>query len=153
VSAVVDEALDRYVSEMGRRGIEPEGVTARTLAALVDVPRSTMSTLLQEYRIAQAKPGATRYVLACREYGRNARWRIVAKPGSDPKVVQAARTEQGRYIAKDAVLRFLRDRNLEVAPALKGAAADENLAHVMNLAVGQMESVATFVQHMLNGEK
>lgn len=149
---MVDRALDRYVAEMGRRGLDPAGVKAVTLAGLIDCPTPSVSSWLQEYRLSQLPGGtATRYVIGCQGYGRKARWRILAKPGSDPLVVRKARREQARWITQDVVSRYLRDRVHEVIAALQGNADDEQIRHVTKLAADQLEALAEFVEVMLGG--
>lgn len=147
--SIVEDALDQYVAYFGSRGIDPAGVRVATLAKLVDVTPAQMSQAVQAYRQAQVRDGATRYVIGCREYGRNARWSILAKPSTDPKVVQRARVEQARWITKDAVTRFAKDRLLEVNPSLTGKGKDPVIEHATAYAAEQLESMARFVENIL----
>jgi hypothetical protein len=114
-TALVDLALDRYVAAMRRRGDEPYGVRAQTLAALVKVPRVQMSASLQEHRLAQEHAGRTRYVLAAERYGRSSYWIILAKPGDDPKLVQEARKAHAVWMVRDGVQRVMSDAVREVS--------------------------------------
>lgn len=145
----VDQALDRYVTERRGRGIEPNGVRRKTLAYLAGISDQKMSQLLQQYRVAQSKDDGTRYVVAAQDYGREARWRILAKPGSDPKVVQEARQEQAKWITADAVRRFTTDRITEVEPALRDKETDERVKHAMAFMAEQLDSTVRFVKKIL----
>ena len=146
----VEDALDQYVASMGHKGVDPGGFRTRTLAKMVDLEPSKMSTYLQEYRLAQARPDATtRYVIGCQGYGRDARWRILAKPGTDPKVVRLARKDQGRWIVKDAIERAMRDRLFEVNPSLAGVESDALIDSALDFATRQFEAVGTFVEQVL----
>jgi plasmid maintenance system antidote protein VapI len=128
---VVELALDRYVSEMGKRGVDPNGIRVQTLAQLAGVPRKQMSVMLQEYRYRQGAlaekdpPQHSRYVVGCEGYGRAARWSIMAKPKTDPVVVQNNRMDHAIYVAQDAVNRLVRDYTAEVYPGMRKKEIDE----------------------------
>lgn len=139
---IVEDALDKYVTALGRRGVEPSGIRAKTLAGLAGVSRRKMSGYLQEHR-AQ---GGERYVVACQRYSRDARWKILAKPGSDPKVVQKARRDHAVWVAKDAMSRVANDVAKEIGPSMSGKEWDrviESESAALNdalyLAVRRME--------------
>lgn len=118
---VVEDALDQYVSAFGTRGVDPSGVRCRTLATIAKVSVPTMSRYLQDHR----QRGGERYVVACQQYGaKRGRWKILAKPGSDPKVVQKARVNHTVWIAEDAARRLVKDIAKEIAPGMKGTAWD-----------------------------
>jgi len=133
--SLVDRALDEYVGKMGRRGVDADGVRVGTLAALAGVTVRRMSGLLQEYRTRQGKT-KTRYVIGCEGYGNPEtsanppRWKILAKPTSDPKVVQKAREDHATYLANDGLAKVVKDYACEVFPALQGAERD----HVIEVA-------------------
>lgn len=152
---IVEQALDAYVSQMSQRRIDPKGFRVSTLALLVGKPSGTMSQMLQRYRLAQARQvgdyrgQTTRYVIAARSYGPNARWRILAKPGSDPKVVREARREQAKHIARDAYSRVVSDLVNELYPALGGGELDQHLADTMDFARRQFEVVVNHVDRVL----
>lgn len=125
---VVELALDRYVSEMGKRGVDPNGIRVQTLATLAGVPRKRMSIMLQEYRSRQKDlPDGqrSRYVIGCEGYGRAARWSIMAKPKTDPVVVANNRMDHAIYVAQDALARLVRDYAAEVYPGLRKKETDE----------------------------
>lgn len=124
---VVELALDRYVSEMGKRGVDPNGIRVATLAQLAGVERKAMSTMLQEYRYRQGTMPAekkSRYVIGCEGYGRAARWSIMAKPRTDPVVVENNRMDHAIYVAGDALKRLVKDYTAEVYPALRSKDRD-----------------------------
>lgn len=120
---IVDDAIDRYVVIMRTKhgGLDPTGFQCDTLAHIAGTTREDMGHLLQQHRQA----AGTRYVVACQGYGRAARWMILAKPGSDPKLVRQARRDQSVWIASDMAARFDRDIRTEIDPALRGTAADD----------------------------
>jgi hypothetical protein len=128
---VVELALDKYVSEMGKRGVDPNGIRVLTLAQLAGVPRKRMSIMLQEYRQRQKElaeedpPRQSRYVIGCEGYGPAARWSIMAKPKTDPVVVENNRMDHAIYVAGDAVKRLIRDYTSEVYPGLRKKETDE----------------------------
>lgn len=133
---IVDRALDAYLAEMGRKSIDPEGVRVSSLAALVGVPTSAMSHHLQQYLRRQAK-GVTRYVIGCEGYGNPKtssnppRWKIMAKPNSDPKVVQRARLAHAKYLAHDNLTKTVRDYTRETFPGLGGTDLDRTIETVV----------------------
>jgi hypothetical protein len=143
---IVEDALDTYVTARKARGIDPTGVKAATLAKFAGVTVRLMSRYLQEYRLRPGSGGG-RYVLGCQNYGRGGRWLILAKPGSDPKVIREARASHARWIAMDAARRVVKDLAKELAPALKGTAnwetllemEAEALADNLRLAVSRMD--------------
>lgn len=145
---MVDDALDALVAEMGRRGIDAQGFNRQVLARLAGVSPEEMSTMLQQYRYAQREEGATRYVLGARQYGRSARWRILAKPGSDPKVVREARREQAIWAAVDAERRVLSDLMHEVYPGLN-VQVDAAIANEMDFLTDQMRLIVKRVERQL----
>ena len=130
--SIVDKALDKYVQQMATKGIDPEGVYAKTLAAFAGVSTPEMSTALQEYRLGQKRVGATKYVVGCEGYGRAARWRIQSKPSSDPKAVRKSRKEHATYLAKDGLTRLIRDYAHETYPALKSTQLDKVISITIN---------------------
>ena len=146
--SLVDRALDEYVHRMGTRGVEPDGVRVGTLAALVGVDTRKMSAKLQEYRVRQSKT-KTRYVIGCQGYGNPEtspnppRWKILAKPTSDPQVVRKARQDHAVYLANDNLRKTVGDYTCEVFPALQGAARD----HVIEIAThGLLQHLEVDVQ-------
>jgi hypothetical protein len=156
---VVDAGLDAYVRTMRSRGIDPNGFKCATLAAFAGTTRSDMSTALQQYRMSQKmltpaqiaagfKP-LTRYTIACEQYGPEARWKILSKPGSDPVVVQNARREHAKWSTRDSYRRLLTDYVHEVFPGLKGAQHDLLIERVCNLAENQFDATVQFVESML----
>ena len=154
----VENALDRYVKERGRRGSDPNGVRTRTLAHLAGVPVSAMSPMLQTFRVTQAKvdkdgAAVTKYVIAASGYGREARWRILAKPGSDPKVVQEARRSQTLWVARDMVKRVLSDVIHELNPSLQDAAVDQRIEAATKFLTTQVVLIADFVNETLTTSK
>lgn len=139
---LVDKAIDAYIAKMGTRGIDPEGFFARTLASFAKVERGEMSLALQYYRYRQRTHGDTRFIIACEGYGPGARWRIQAKPSSDPKVVRQNRKDHAIYLAQDNQTKLVRDYASEVYPALQGAQLDQ----VIEIAVkGLVRNVETAV--------
>ena len=69
------------------------------------------------YGLAQAMPSIIKSgrvvvvegyidVIACHQYGPGASWRILAKPGSDPLVVQEARGKAVVWSTRDMARRF-----------------------------------------------
>lgn len=147
---IIDNALDRYVSERRSRGVDPDGVRVKTLAHIADVSNGEMSTMLQSYRIAQARDGATRYVIAANSYGRNARWHILAKPGTDPRGVREARTAQTRWVAEDLTQRWFSDLKHEISPGLQDAETDEAIRAATEFLTGQFEQVKRLVERILS---
>jgi hypothetical protein len=150
----VELALDSYVKTRRGRGIEPTGFYARTLAKVAGCETARMSRLLQEFRYCQRRPGATRYVVACQGYGAKARWHILAKPGSDPHVVQEARREQALWVARDGLNRIVRDTLHEVFPGLRGKALDAAIEREVETMVAHMQVSVKAVERALarNGD-
>src|SRR5690606_20553698 len=98
-------------------------------------------------RLQQARSDSTtRYVVGCQGYGPEARWRILAKPGSDPKVVREARKDQATWIVKDSIERAMRDRLFEVNPSLAGTDSDALIDAALDFATRQFEAVGDFVE-------
>jgi hypothetical protein len=149
---VVDVALNKYITMLNSRGIavDPDGFRAVTLAKVVGVSTSHMSAQLQDYRYRQSS-GKSRYIIGCEEYGPRARWKILAKPGTDPKAVQKARRLHAMWLARDTAQKFLRDVGLEVTPALKGAPMDPTIQSVLDHMARQIvlnaELVRTILEH------
>lgn len=145
---LVEHALDRYVASLGRRGVDPEGFRMRTLARLARVSVRDMGNLLQRYRLSQSG-GETRYVLACRGYGRSARWSILAKPGSDPAVVRTARAQAVRWSAEDMARRFVADAIHELRPGLAATELDDRIRLVLPLVEDQLAAIVAHVDRVL----
>lgn len=144
----VEHTLDRYVASLGRRGVDPDGFRTRTLARLARVTGREMGDLLQQYRLAQSR-GSTRYVLACRGYGRASRWSILAKPGSDPAAVRAARAQATRWSAEDMARRFVSDAIHELRPGLRGTELDDRIRLVLPLVEDQLAAIVAHVDRVL----
>lgn len=140
----VDAALDKYVDSMKDRGIDPSGFATKTLAQFAKMPVGQMSQWLQVYRREQDGV-STRYVIACREYGRNARWRILSKPGSHARTVRRARVEQAQWVTTDAFARLSSDVEHEVRAALGNTADDAFVDRVIGFALTQVEATRDFV--------
>ncbi len=117
----VEAALTVYVKTLGPRGADRRGFRAEVLADIAGISTVEMSDALQEYRQKKRKG----FALGCQGYGRAARWFVLAKPNTDPRVVQRARREHLRYTAEDAVARFVQDQRLEVDPSLKNTPLDQ----------------------------
>lgn len=147
-TTTVDNGLDIYIRNMARRGIDPGGFRTHTLAQLAGVSRPYMSTALQQYRMTQGN-GNTRYVIACEQYGPLARWRILAKPGSDPVVVQEARRQHGLWIARDAFRRYVTDRVHELQPALTNSQQDQLIDNCTILVENQFSATVTFIESVI----
>lgn len=147
--ALVDAALDAYVARMAARGLDPEGFRAATLAGLAHVDTPRMSQLLQEYRLCQRREGATRYVVACHQYGAGSRWSILAKPNTDPAVVREARRAQALWAVKDAASRLTRDGLLEVRPGLRDSQADRLIDAAQRATETMLTAQLTLVQQLL----
>lgn len=146
----VNQAITAYLASMGRRGIDPGGVRARTLAHFAGMPTGEMSLALQEYVKAQGSGrGQTQYVIGCRGYGREARWHILARPGSDPQVVQENRRLHGLWIVEDALRRLYADQFREVLPGLQGTTLDLEIEALVRLGVQQFEASVTFIRSRL----
>lgn len=127
VYALVELALDRWVRQVRKQlGRAPVSFRAETLAGLVNVSREEISTALQQYRYRQGKH-PTKYVIACRRYGRAARWSLLALPGTDPASVQAARARATKWATDDMAARFARDLVHELAPGLHNTAQDRRI--------------------------
>jgi hypothetical protein len=149
---IVEDALDQYVAARKARGVDPTGVKCSTLAKFAGTDIRLMSRFLQEYRLRPPKGGG-RYVLGCQNYGRGGRWLILAKPGSDPKVIREARASHARWIATDAARRVVTDLAKELAPALQGTyqwetmleMEAEALADNLRLAVSRMDRAVTSI--------
>lgn len=146
----VDRALNRYVRSMRGRGVNPEGFRAKTLAGLIGVPVESMSTWLQEYRLAQ-RDGTTRYVIACHQYGRAARWRIVRQPGGvDDASTQTFRIVQAMHVCRDACKRAVMDFACEVAPAAVFATPDDmRIGTVQTMVEQQLDVLLHAVETLL----
>lgn len=143
-------ALDAYVSYMSTKGLDAKGFRTATLAHLAGVSTGQMSAMLQDYRIRQATGHPEyRYVIGCHEYGRNARWKILAKPGSDPKVVQQARREQAKWAARDAYNRITRDMAYELYPGLRGIESDDRIRQALDFAAKQHDLIVNFVEAVI----
>ena len=121
---------------------------AATLAKLANVDRPTMSLLLANYRERQGAV-ATRYVIACREYGRNARWFLLALPKTDPAGVPRARQTAAVWSLEDAVRRFAKDARHEIRPGLHATVDDQHLNQVVTFAESNIASVVQLVRGML----
>lgn len=144
----VDLGLDRYIRSMQGRGIDPVGFRTNTLSQLAGVSRSYMSTALQQYRLTQGRV-PTRYVIACEQYGPLARWRILAKPGSDPLVVREARRQHGLWIARDAFRRYVTDRVHELQPSLTNSQQDQLIDNCTILVENQFSATVTFIESVI----
>jgi hypothetical protein len=146
----VERALDKYVAIMAKRGTDPQGFRAGTLAKLIDEPRSSMSVRLQQYRGSQGREGSrTRYVIGAYSYGPDARWRILAKPGDDPAVIRRARRDQAKHIFKDAHDRIVSDLIHELYPGLSDSRTDRQIADLMDFARAQSEVLVDHIGHVL----
>jgi hypothetical protein len=157
MSHIVEDALDRYIVSMaGRKGIDPGGVRAATLAALMHITVDEMSMWLQDYRRIQGSSRRqTRYTIACEGYGRIARWKIMAKPGSHPNLIEKNHRDHANWITWDAFQRFLRDTGLEIDPALRGhdPAADAQIKTVLSFAAQQMTNSMNLAKSLLANSK
>jgi hypothetical protein len=139
---LVDNAVRQYLA----RSTSTE-FTSRQLAAIAAVPRWRMSLALQDYRLAQAR-GQTRYVLGAEGYGRASSWHVLAKPGSDPAHMQLARRGHAKWVARDALRRYIHDRIREVQPGLH--AVDQQLIDsALNMVEAQLEAAVVFVESQL----
>jgi len=147
---VVDLALDRYIRLMEARGIDPQGVAAVTLAKLVGLSVDGLGPLLQRYRRAQRRDGATRYVIGAHQYGPRARWAILAKPDSDPALVREARRAQAVWVVHDAVRRLTTDGVLEVRPGLRNTSSDRLIDAVQRATEQMLTSQFDLVQQLLD---
>lgn len=151
MSHIVDQALDRYITSMqGRRGIDPSGFRASTLAKMVNASVADMSTWLQDYRRLQGSR-KTRYVVACESYGPQARWKILAKPGSHPNLIEKNKTAHAIWLTSDTFARFMRDIGFEIDPALRGQnpATDAQIKLVMTHAAQQMSNSFDLAKKLL----
>lgn len=147
---IVEYSLDRYVRMERRRGIDPEGVRAVTLAHIAGIPRREMSIALQEYRLAQGRPDSgTRYVIAAQQYGRLSRWNILSKPGTDPVVVRENRREHCLWIVHDAVKRLFTDHVKELNPSLTQSQQDQTIDQAVTLVERQFDATVQFVEQTL----
>lgn len=158
----VELALDRYVQQPDA---DLTSVRAGELATLIGEPTREMSTWLQQYRVQQqrvtragdtiARRVRTRYIIACYEYGRYARWRILAKPGDSPVVLRAAWFDQFVHVITDAVRRCIDDQLREVEPKLREHVDphDERLVRMameeMKQSLDRMESSIAFSMDLL----
>lgn len=154
----VEKALDAYLTKLKARGQQgyrqnPGGIRAATLAKLAGVTRSQMSTMLMSYRWIQRRDGATRYVVGAQGYGQAARWRILAKPGSDPKAIREARLEQAMWIAQDGMARIVRDTLHEAFPALAGTAVDDIIEDEMSAMIDHLRVTVKTVDRRLARER
>lgn len=150
---LVDAALDRYIAlrlayqeQKGLARLLPFEFSARALAAVATIDTPAMSYALQDYRIAQARHGATRYVIGCHTYGERARWRILARPDDDPRAIADARRAQLVHVANDSARRFARDVRREIVPGLHtNKAIDRQIAAVARMhetsLVAQLEMI------------
>ena len=134
--------------------MDPDGVRTRTLAHLADVAPTEMSVMLQSYRLAQARLGengapTTRYVIASQGYGRDARWRLLAKPDTDPKKVREARQSQMKWITQDMVRRVLSDVITEINPGLRGAETDQMIEQASVFLTKQVSAITELVQAII----
>lgn len=148
---IVDQALDRYILSMqGRRGIDPTGFRATTLAKMVNVSVADMSIWLQDYRRLQGHH-QTRYVVACESYGPKARWKILAKPGSHPTLIEKNKQGHAIWLTSDTFARFMRDIGFEIDPSLRGhnPAADAQIKLVMTHAAQQMSNAFDLARKLL----
>jgi hypothetical protein len=148
---VVESALDKYVAARARRGMNPQGFRAGTLAKIIGEDRGRTSTRLQQYRGAQARPNGqqTRYVLGAYQYGPEARWRILAKPGDDPAHVRRARKQQAVHIFTDAHARMVSDLVHELYPGLSDSQTDRAIQDLTEFARKQAEVVVDHVQTVM----
>jgi hypothetical protein len=144
---LVDDAVTQYLQSVNS-GNTPRSVRAATLAHFAGVSIGYMSTCLQVHRFAQ-KRGNTQYILGCEGYGRNASWRILAKPNSDPVYIQNARRQHGKYVARDALRRYMGDRLSEVKPGLQSAAADQMINSASTMVEQQLEAAVQFIESVL----
>lgn len=111
----IDDALDvMFAADPALRSFDRSDISA----ALGGAHRNYVSELLQQHRKAQRR-GVTRYVIAGRNYGRSARWYVLAAP--------AKMGEKGRrrltmghteHIGIDAARRVMSDLTAELDPAL-----------------------------------
>lgn len=149
---MVDDAIDSYLKQMRRRGIEPDGVKSATLAASAGVTREVMSHALQRYRVMQGRK-ATRYVLAANHYGRAGRWTLLAKPGVDDVVLQRARANALAWAQADMARRWLSDVVNELMPGLRNRTRrDAIIERLIGLAEIQVEVVRQHVARELERE-
>lgn len=146
----IERALDKYVAAMAKRGTNPQGFRAGTLAKMIDEPRASVSVRLQQYRGAQGREGSkTRYVIGAYSYGPDARWRILAKPGDDPAVIRRARRDQAKHIFQDAHSRIVSDLITELYPGLSDTRTDRQIADLMDFARRQSEVLVDHIGHVL----
>lgn len=164
----VELALDEHVAQMGRRGRDPQGFQARTLAAYLerilgeDWSPTRMASLLQDYRKHQSRlledfepstrgraPQVPRYVIASEGYGRVARWHILAKPSSDPKTVREARRRHAEWVVTDTVQRWASDVAKEIAPSLQGTEVDEAIADAVADVTGYLNVARESIERRL----
>lgn len=149
---MVNQALDEYLRRMRRRGVEPDGVRAATLAEVAGVTREAMSNALQRYRVLQGRR-QTRYVVAAHHYGRAGRWTILAKPGVDSDVLQRARAEATAWAQADMARRWLSDAVNELIPGLRNRTRrDAIIERLIGLAEIQVEVVRQHVARELERE-
>jgi hypothetical protein len=148
----VERALDVYVASMAKRGTNPQGFRAGTLAKIIKEPRGRTSVRLQQYRGAQARTTGqqTRYVLGAYSYGPEARWRILAKPGDDPAVIRKARRQQAVHIFKDAHARMVSDLFHELYPGLSNSITDRMISDVTDLARRQSEALVGHIEDVMS---
>lgn len=146
---IVELALDRYVAERRRRGTEPYGCRAVTLAHLVGISRREMSGHLQSYRRSQRTSTPTRYTLGCEGYGEQAYWHILGKPGNDLQVVRENRKAHMGYVARDLTRRALTDIGCEVNPGLRGAPDDHLLEALGRFVEKDLVALTEFVQETI----
>jgi hypothetical protein len=114
----IDEALDVYVAEKRHiYGTEPNYFRASDLAEIMGVPTESVSPLLQQHRVDPK----SRFTIGHQgHYGRNAKWRILSKPGSNAVTIRRARVEHVKHMARDVALRYANDLQSELYPSLKG---------------------------------
>lgn len=149
--ATVERGLDRLVTLSTKRGVDVRAFNREIVARLAGVAPDDMSNLLQLYRSAQPIGGVTKYVIAAEGYGRAARWKILAKPGSDPKSVQQARLDHAAYLAKDSIERTVRDYVTEVEPALTSKQRDQVIAAAQASLLGHLRvDVDTAINMLVN---
>ena len=139
------------IDTLKAKGIDPKGVHAKTLAALVKVTRQKMSFALQTYRREQ-QHGRTDYVIAGYGYGRDARWRILYRPGSDPKVVQRARAARPSFAASPGVTSG-QDVVCELEPGLGGSALGAAIASVLPFVTAQHDAIGRSSRSSWRGER
>jgi hypothetical protein len=146
---IVEDALDQLVEMMRQRSIDAKGFNREIVARLGGVSPDEMSSMLQLYRQAQKVGGATKYVIAATGYGRGARWRILAKPGSDPKATQEARRQQAVWTATDAQARIVSDLMHEVFPGLRQTQIDGVIDREMEFLTDTMDTMVRRVERSL----